>query len=265
MDAIFRALSDPSRRRLLDKLNERNGQTLRELCSGLEMARQSVSKHLSVLESAGVITTTRRGRERLHYLNVAPINDIAERWISKYDRARVHAVADLKHALEDASMERTGFTYVTYIHTTPETLWRALTDPSFTMRYWGMALASDWKVGSPILVQWAPGEPFREAGQVVLEADPYRRLSYRWHTLQPEHANILGWSEETFSAALEEPLSTVSFDLEPAGGTVKLTVVHDGFPPDSPILASICNGWPQILSNLKTLLETDAILPLPTR
>src|SRR4030095_2306081 len=101
MDDVFRALADPNRRRLLDSLNTRNGQTLRELCSGLDMARQSVSKHLAVLETANLVTTVRRGREKLHYLNTAPINDIGERWITRYERERVRALADLKHALEE--------------------------------------------------------------------------------------------------------------------------------------------------------------------
>jgi DNA-binding transcriptional ArsR family regulator len=100
IDAVFNALSDRSRRLLLDKLRERNGQTLSELCAGLRMARQSVSKHLAVLEAALLVTTVRRGREKLHYLNPAPINDIAERWISQYDQERVRALADLKRVLE---------------------------------------------------------------------------------------------------------------------------------------------------------------------
>jgi len=100
-DAVFKALSDRSRRLLLDMLRERNGQTLSELCAGLAMARQSVSKHLAVLETALLVTTVRRGREKLHYLNPAPINEIAERWISQYDQERVHALSDLKRALED--------------------------------------------------------------------------------------------------------------------------------------------------------------------
>src|ERR1051326_4251489 len=105
MDGVFRALADPSRRHLLDRLNERNGQTLRELCEGLGMVRQSVSKHLAVLESANLISTLRRGREVLHFLNAEPINAIADRWITQYDRARVHALADLKRALEDHPMD----------------------------------------------------------------------------------------------------------------------------------------------------------------
>src|SRR5436305_1245064 len=132
VDEIFRALADPSRRRLLDSLNTRNGQTLRELCSGLEMARQSVSKHLAILEAANLVTTVRRGREKLHYLNAAPINDISERWITRYERERVRALADLKRALEDSTVTRPSFVYVTYIKTTPERLWQALTEPEFT-------------------------------------------------------------------------------------------------------------------------------------
>jgi DNA-binding transcriptional ArsR family regulator len=104
VDDVFRALADPSRRLLLDSLNGRSGQSLRELCTGLDMARQSVSKHLAVLEEANLVTTVWRGREKLHYLNVAPINDIAERWINRYDRQRVYALSDLKRALEETPM-----------------------------------------------------------------------------------------------------------------------------------------------------------------
>lgn len=87
----FKALADPSRRLLLDRLNSRNGQSLRELSEGLDMARQSVTKHLAILEAANLVTTVRHGREKLHYLNVAPINEITERWINRFDRERVRA------------------------------------------------------------------------------------------------------------------------------------------------------------------------------
>ena len=132
MDDVFKALADPSRRMLLDSLNAHNGQTLRQLCAGLDMARQSVSKHLAVLEAAGLVTTARRGREKLHYLNAAPISDIAERWISRYDQPRVEALADLKKALEETEVEAPSFVYTTYIRTTPEQLWQGLTDPALT-------------------------------------------------------------------------------------------------------------------------------------
>src|ERR1700716_2200000 len=114
MDEVFKALADPSRRLLLDSLNTRNGQTLQELCTGLDMARQSVSKHLAVLEAADLVTTVRRGREKLHYLNAAPVNDIAERWINHYDQRRVQALADLTRALEDTTMVKPEFLYRTY-------------------------------------------------------------------------------------------------------------------------------------------------------
>jgi len=263
MDAVFRALADPTRRRLLDRLNARNGQTLGELSSEMDMARQSVTKHLAVLEAANLVTTRRRGREKLHYLNAEPINDIAERWIHRYDRERVRALTDLKRALEDEATVQTEFVYVTYIRTTPEQLWRALTDPSFTLRYWGIGMRSDWKVGSAITVQWARDQDFRDVGQVVLESEPYRRLSYRWHNYQREHADLFGWSEETFTELVKEPLSKVTFELESCGETVKLRVIHDGFEPDSQMLKGIREGWPTILSNLKTLLETSETLPLP--
>jgi uncharacterized protein YndB with AHSA1/START domain/DNA-binding transcriptional ArsR family regulator len=262
MDAVFKALADPSRRRLLDRLNGRNGQSLRELCDGLDIARQSVTKHLAVLEAAGVVTTTRRGREKLHFLNAAPINDIADRWMNRYDRERAGALADLKRALEDSAMEQTEFVYTTYIRTTPERLWQALTDPAFTRRYWGAGLHSDWQVGSPVLWQEGPDEDPRDLDQVVLEAEPYRRLSYTWHTAQPKHAELFGWSQERLAELQREPRSRVRFELEPAAGAVKLTVIHDGFAPGSPMLEAVSGrtkqtgGWPELLADLKTLLET---------
>ena len=109
IDGVFRALADPGRRRLLDSLNARNGQTLRELCADMDMARQSVSKHLALLEEANLVTTVWRGREKLHYLNAAPITGISERWINRYEQPRVDALTDLKHALENPAMEKPSF------------------------------------------------------------------------------------------------------------------------------------------------------------
>ena len=267
MDEIFKALADPSRRQLLDRLNARNGQTLGQLCAGLEMARQSVTKHLAVLEAAGLVTTLRRGREKLHYLNAAPINDIADRWMDRYGRERARALADLKQALEEGAMSQTEFVYVTYIRTTPEQLWRALTDPAFTHRYWGAGLVSDWKPGSRVLWQDAPDAEPRDMDQVVLEADPYRRLSYTWHNYQPEHAEFFGWSGEYFAGLVKEKRSKVTFELEPHGATVKLTVIHDGFQADTEMLQAVSGrkkesgGWPEIIANLKTLLETGETFP----
>ncbi|HTU85455.1 MAG TPA: metalloregulator ArsR/SmtB family transcription factor [Solirubrobacteraceae bacterium] len=265
-DDVFRALADPGRRRLLDSLNARGGQTLRELCADMEMARQSVSKHLAVLEGAQLVSTVWRGREKLHYLNPAPINEISERWIDQYDRDRVRALSDLKRALEDHPMDKPSFVYTTYIRTTPERLWLALTDPAFTERYWGLALESDWTTGSTFAVhQW--GVTMADPEQVILESEPYRRLSYTWHTFTPEWREVvrerIGFPEEFLERVAAEPRSRVTFEIEELGELVKLTVVHDGFEPGSAVLATISQGWPHILSNLKTLLETGETLPPP--
>jgi uncharacterized protein YndB with AHSA1/START domain/DNA-binding transcriptional ArsR family regulator len=264
MDNVFRALADPSRRRLLDSLNARNGQTLRELCSELDMARQSVSKHLAVLEAANLVTTVRRGREKLHYLNAAPINEIGERWITRYEQERVRALADLKRALEeDRTMDKPSFVYTTYIQTTPERLWQALTDPAFTKRYWGATFDTDWRAGSTMTWNLL-GVTIADPEQVVLESQPPRRLSYSWHTPTPELLDVLELTEDARDRLASETRSRVTFEIEPLGELVKLTVVHDGFEPGSLMASLVSHGWPPILSNLKTLLETGESLPAYT-
>jgi DNA-binding transcriptional ArsR family regulator len=99
-DAVFRALADSSRRLLLDRLRARNGQTLGDLCQGLAMSRQAVTKHLAILEKANLVAWQRHGREKLHFINPVPINEIAERWIGKFDRPRLSVLSDLKKTLE---------------------------------------------------------------------------------------------------------------------------------------------------------------------
>lgn len=100
MDSVFKALADPSRRELLDRLRADNGQTLGQLCARLAMTRQAVSKHLAMLEEANLVAAVRRGREKLHYLNPVPIHEIGERWIGKFERSRLQALSDLKRGLE---------------------------------------------------------------------------------------------------------------------------------------------------------------------
>jgi DNA-binding transcriptional ArsR family regulator/uncharacterized protein YndB with AHSA1/START domain len=274
MDAVFKALSDPGRRQLLDRLNAHNGLTLTKLCTDMGMTRQSVTKHLGVLEAANLITTLRRGRERLHYLNAAPINDITDRWIHSYDRTRAQALSDLKTALEaatpmDHKSNETTFVYTTYIHATPERLWQGLTDPTFTRRYWrhpisgGLSLASDWQKGSTFDVAFEDvGLVIRDPEQLILESDPYRRLAYTWHTFTPEWAARHGIDEATAAAWRAEPRSKVAFDIEDAGqGVVRLTVIHDGFAPGSGVLQGVSQGWPAVMASLKTLIETGSPLP----
>jgi DNA-binding transcriptional ArsR family regulator/uncharacterized protein YndB with AHSA1/START domain len=255
MADVFKALADPTRRDLLDRLNARNGQNLRELSEGLDMARQSVSKHLAILEAANLVTTIRQGREKLHYLNAVPINEIAERWINRYDQDRVQTLSDLKRALEDTSMEKPQFVYTTYIRTTPERLWQALTEPSFTRRWWQTTFETDWTVGSPMI--WDNnGITIADPEQIVLEFDPYRRLAYTWHTFTPELNDRLQLGGEVFAKLSGERRSRVAFDIELVGEMVKLTVVHDDFELGSTAATMVRNGWPVFLSSLKTLLET---------
>jgi len=99
-DRVFKALADRSRRKLLDVMRTDNGQTLSELCGHLDMSRQAVTKHLKLLESANLVVTVWRGREKLHYLNPVPIHEIYERWIGKFERQRLRALYDLKEGLE---------------------------------------------------------------------------------------------------------------------------------------------------------------------
>ncbi|WP_331770876.1 SRPBCC family protein (plasmid) [Embleya sp. NBC_00888] len=154
-------------------------------------------------------------------------------------------------------MSDTQFTYVLYIRTTPEVLWHALTDRTEISRYFdGSGPESDWQVGSPVRWSMAPRMAPRDAGQVVLTAEPPVRLAYTWHNYEPEIGEMFGWSPEQLAEYRREPISRVSFDLVPLGEVVALRVLHDGFAAESEMLKSVREGWPMILSNLKTLLET---------
>ena len=178
MDPVFRALADPTRRLLLDRLREHNGQTLGELCERLGMARQSATQHLDLLERAGLVTVVRRGRERLHYLNPAPIHEIGERWISVFDKPRLQAISVIKNQAEEYAMTNNGSTsvptyvYVTYIRASAEQVWRALTDADLTARYWGHANISDWQPGSAWEHRRADGSGAIDAVGRVIRAEP---------------------------------------------------------------------------------------------
>lgn len=169
------------------------------------------------------------------------------------------ALADLKTALE-APVSTPEFVYTTYIATTPQKLWQALTDPGFTSRYWGVEFGTDWAEGSPM--SWTEkGATTSHPEQVVLESAPYSRLAYTWHTFTPEWARGVGVGEDLRERLAAEPRSRVTFELEEVGGTVKLTVVHDRFADESVLRDMIGQGWPHLLASLKTLLETGSALP----
>ena len=231
MDEVFRALADPTRRYLLDLLREQSGQTLGELSARLHMTRQSATQHLAVLEAANLISTVRRGREKLHYLNPVPLHEMQERWIDKFERPRLRVLSAVKRHAEDPMSDRPTFVYTTYIESTPEKVWHALTDPDLTAEYWGHRNESDWQVGSSWAHVRPDGSGIADVTGEVLVSDPPRRL-------------VTTWGE-----------SRVSFDLEPFQDIVKLTVTHEDLA-DEQDLADASLGWPAVLANLKTLLET---------
>jgi DNA-binding transcriptional ArsR family regulator/uncharacterized protein YndB with AHSA1/START domain len=251
MDEVFKALADPNRRRLLDTLNLRDGQTLRELSAGLAMTRQAVTKHLTVLERAGLVTTARRGREKLHFLDAEPINALFDRWIRQYDRGRP-APAGLPTAPPaQATPDTRVFVYTTYIRTTPERLWQAITGPSFSSRYMGHAMVSTWQKGATYT--WVDGDrELDDPGQLILEADPYQRLAFTFPTEVPSRAD---GADEAGDARATEPRSRVWFDIDPQGDQVELTVRHDGFGANSAVLQQVSRIWPRKLADLKSGLE----------
>ena len=245
MDRVFKALADPTRRYLLDQLHERNGQTLGELCERVAMARQSATQHLALLEAANLVTTVRRGREKWHYLNPVPLHEIQERWIDKFERPRLRALASLKNRAEHAMTDRPSFVYVTYIDATPEKVWHALTDADVTAQYWGHSNLSDWQVGSPWSHRRADGSGIDDVVGTVVEVDAPRRLVTTWAEPGDERP---------------ETTSRVTVDIEPYGEIVRLTVTHDDLSGEAE-RRQAAGGWAAVLSNLKSLLETGHVLP----
>src|SRR6266536_3446040 len=179
-DDVFKALSDASRRLLLDSLFVHDGQTLGELSARLPaMTRFGVMKHLRQLEAANLVLTRRVGREKLHYLNPVPIRLIHDRWIGKYAEAWVGALADLKANLEGAPMDRPRHVYQVYIRTAQDQLWQAITDPAFTQRFFFQTkINAEWRPGAPVQYWMRDGQLAVEGE--VLESDPPRRLVTTW-------------------------------------------------------------------------------------
>jgi len=245
MDAVFRALADPTRRSLLDELFKEDGQRLTALEERLPMTRFGVMKHLKVLEQAGLVVTRRSGREKLHFLNPVPIRLVHDRWVSKYAEPWAAGLSDLKTRLEGQTMEKV---FEIYIKTTPERLWEAITDSEKRQKYnFGVGVESDWTNGSGYKGVH-PGAGITIAEGENLEVDPPRRLVQSFNAL---------WADEVKA----EGTSRVTWEIEPVGDSCRLTVVHSDLREDGN--DQIYGGWPQILSGLKTLLETGETLTTP--
>jgi uncharacterized protein YndB with AHSA1/START domain len=147
-----------------------------------------------------------------------------------------------------------SFEYKIFIDTTAKRLWRALTDPTKTKKWWNISLVSDWRVGSTLDVKMGH-VTIRDPEQIVLESDSPRRLAYTWHTFTPEWASANGYTEDDRLKFANESRSKVAFDIQRVNGVICLTVVHDGFDSGSVVYDAVREGWPPLLSSLKTFLE----------
>jgi uncharacterized protein YndB with AHSA1/START domain/DNA-binding transcriptional ArsR family regulator len=262
MDAVFKALADPTRRELLDRLFAEDGQTLGALEAEVPMTRFGVMKHLKVLEEAGLVTTRKRGREKLHFLNPVPIRLVHDRWVSKYAEPWAAGLSELKQDLEEDEMEAKQLVswtegtapigegtavFEVFIKTTPERLWKAITDPALRSKYsFGIGTHSEWTPGSSYRAE-IPGAIEIAEGENI-EVDPPRLLVQSFTAL---------WSDEV----KEEGSTRVTWEIEPVGSSCRLTVTHSGLREGAN--AEIYGGWPMILSGLKTLLETGEELDTP--
>jgi len=248
-DEVFSALADPTRRRLLDQLFERDGRTLGDLVSAVPtMSRFGVMKHLRVLEAAGLVETRRVGRETHHYLNPVPIRRLHDRWLDKYRVRAADALLDLQRVaeqMEDHLMTTSlapSLVSSVYIKARPDTVWRAITESDMTVRYY---------YGSRVEADWQPGSPYRmtidgalQIEGVIVEADPPRRLAMTFHAV---------WDPQVAA----DPPSRVVWELaEAMPGVTKVTVVHEDLLAASATLDQVSGGWPYILSGLKSVLET---------
>jgi uncharacterized protein YndB with AHSA1/START domain/DNA-binding transcriptional ArsR family regulator len=243
MDDAFKALADPTRRSLLDELLKKDGQTLTELEERLPMTRFGVMKHLRLLEKAGLVVTRRSGREKLHYLNAVPIRLIHDRWVSKYTEPWLATLTGLKYALENRTMVKI---FEIYIKTTPEHLWKALTDPEMRAKYnFGVQSRSDMTPGSTYQ-GLAAGHAIFEGENI--EVDPPKKLVQSFRAL---------WGEDVKA----EGTSRVTYEIVQIADSCLLKVTHDQLREGAN--DQLYGGWPMILSGLKTLLETGELLTTP--
>jgi DNA-binding transcriptional ArsR family regulator/uncharacterized protein YndB with AHSA1/START domain len=251
MDDIFKALGDPTRRAILDLLRRQDGQTVSQIEAACpDMTRFGVMKHLAVLEEAGLIASRRQGRFRYLHLNVAPLQQVMDRWVDPLLRPWARRLEDLRTRLEqdtamtDQTATLPAFRMETWIRTTPERLWAALTDPRDTANYYfGTAVRSGWKAGDAIDYLAPDGTAI--LGGSVISADPPRRLVT---SFQPHWGGQPG------------RITRVTYEIEAHDGACRLTLIHDGLTEAD---GGIREGWGKILAGLKTWLETGTPLPLP--
>lgn len=250
MDKIFKALADPSRREILDIVKNRPGITVNEITEHFNFTRFAMMKHLKILEEVELIVPRKEGKFKKLYINVMPIQMVYDRWISRYSAIWAKNLSSFKYKLEQEEVSMTEqnlkHVFVTYIKSSRTKVWQALTSGELTKNYYyGSVLKSDLKVGSKIeyiLKDEAGKESVAVSGE-ILEIIPDKKLC---HSFQfPDY---------------KDPLSRVTYELEDVDNMVKLTVTHDQFAEESETYNSVVEGWPLILSGLKTYLETGNTL-----
>lgn len=245
MDEVFKALNDASRRLLLDRLFERDGQALGELCEHLpEMTRFGVMSHLRVLEGADLVVTKKVGRNKHHYLNPVPIRLVHDRWISKYREPLAGSLARMKTLLEegDPTVSQPVYVYQVYIRCRPEEAWKALVDGDITVEYfYGTRVESDWTPGSP--VRYLAGDGTVVSDGEILAIEPGRKLDMTFHAL---------WDE---ALEAEGPVRNV-WEIDEVDGLTRVRCEYYEMKPGDRRFEDFTSGIPYIMSGLKTLLET---------
>lgn len=245
-ERVFRALSDSHRRELLDLLFTHDGQTLSELDSHLPMTRFGTMKHLRMLEAAGLVTTRRAGRKKLHFLDPGPIREVHERWIRKYAEPR-NGTAGATHA-GSPSGARLRHEYEMFVRATPVEVWNAISSPESTRHFFRGTRVEcvDWQPGARIRYLDAAGKLAAEG--MVVEADSPRRLVHTFSAL---------WDP----SVIPDRPHRVTWSSSPVGGVCRVQMVSEDFDGETATFRWVTGGTSLILNGLKTLLETGEPLP----
>ena len=241
-DLVFKALADPGRRILLDRLAERDGRTLHDLESALpHLTRFGVMKHLRVLEDAGLVVSRKVGREKHHYLNAVPLRELHDRWLDRFTSSTARGLLDLRRTLEKEhrmSDHAPKHVYEILIRATPDQVWQALTDPDMTQRYYyGMRIEGPLTTGTPYTYT---GDGHVGITGDVVEAVPGKRLVTTFRALFDDNGR-------------DEPASRVSYELEPNDAGTLLRLIHDELADSPATSESVGGGWPGILFGLQGL------------
>jgi len=245
MDVVFRALNDAHRRKIMDLLHEKSGMTSSEIEAHFQdITRFGVMKHLKMLEEASLITTRKEGRFKYHYLNAVPLQEIADRWISRFAAPWASHLNQLKNTLEKENpmSAKPKQVYVSVIKTTPEKLWAALTDGNITPAYYyGGKFEGNVKAGSEYRYVAPDGSKF-VSGKII-EANAPNKL-------------VATFKGEWMPGMENDAPTRVTYEIQQQGDCCRLTLTHDEFEGETNTYQNTSGGWPGILSGLKTLLET---------